>query len=975
MYYQDNYNTFGQQTEDEEEQKKRQYSRYGTGWWNRTAEFLATNPLARGAGFVMQGIANSGLNPAGYIARAAGMDTQPLQAQNATERMLEKGAQYGYDGAALLATGNLANGVGYFGQGSNLAGNVAKAAFTGNVATGAGTAVGGGMAEGLFNPQSDWGKFVANTVGATATGGIAGGLTPQMQVVKGGLENALNNPRVYNTVSAGTQADANVAARVREQAEALQQKMYTDLQSAVQRFPGHDLNVNNAVSNQQRNFDNFMQNNASKEVLDFAPTREQFAKLRPNSTFNPNINLSREEADTLLRKRSEAQKIGIYNDEASYLPNAVDNRLGIYHILGEARNPYIRTLNHTLQHPDIRFSSEGRDFIAKMYNNTSNNKNFMDYIIIENGKIVTKYPTTTNHIYNQINKSAQDMSLSGKFLPGYDGATYTHLPDKTHLPPMQNVSLQGNIPLGSEGTRPPYGTNNNIIQQREVVNEKNIQLSSNEEHILNKIEGAQDMSLAPISGVMTTTDAIPNTDNIPLQPVVVNRNLPHISDLYRGLTSEQSRLLDEAFIQAGYYDPYNKSTNITPDINHVLNNAQQIGILQNMSVDEIRNRLLQIKSERFRNVLPQTDLKPREYANIVQQQADNLGVKIAEGNPDKINSGVMHFVLDENGKISNRAPFVGTLNETYVNPDITIIQGNDKNYIGLLNNTLLGRQEIDNLVTRNNELYSKYQIRLKQLANKIKRSETDNLSISQNILNDMGISPSLEYTDNVALQKGVVNRSLLNVSDKKLGTLDSLASVQKVLRQQAAAEQNPQIKSDLAAADKRLTETLPSDYVKQMQSLDKAQSLKNSYEAGLNFNPDYMDFKALNLTSARDKYAFLQGQISRILLNSSDNPELLAMVDKNTEIMRQTLRKRLFEENLKYIRRNQSMQNRLDILRGMAEQKQVRPYGIFNRGKINAANAYLNDNYIITKPRGWQSSVKGAASAEIRQHIIERTEK
>ena len=85
MYYQDNYNTFGQQTEDEEEQKKRQYSRYGTGWWDRTAEFLATNPLARGAGFVMQGIANSGLNPAGYIARAAGMDTQPLQQKMYTD--------------------------------------------------------------------------------------------------------------------------------------------------------------------------------------------------------------------------------------------------------------------------------------------------------------------------------------------------------------------------------------------------------------------------------------------------------------------------------------------------------------------------------------------------------------------------------------------------------------------------------------------------------------------------------------------------------------------------------------------------------------------------------------------------------------------------------------------------------------------------------------------------------------------------
>lgn len=69
------------------------------------------------------------------------------------------------------------------------------------------------------------------------------------------------------------------------------------------------------------------------------------------------------------------------------------------------------------------------------------------------------------------------------------------------------------------------------------------------------------------------------------------------------------------------------------------------------------------------------------------------------------------------------------------------------------------------------------------------------------------------------------------------------------------------------------------------------------------------------------------------------------------------------------------MQNRLDILRGMAEQKPVHPYGIFNRGKINAANAYLNDNYVTVTPSGRQSGARGAASAGIRQHIIEQTEK
>ena len=145
--------------------------------------------------------------------------------------------------------------------------------------------------------------------------------------------------------------------------------------------------------------------------------------------------------------------------------------------------------------------------------------------------------------------------------------------------------------------------------------------------------------------------------------------------------------------------------------------------LKNMSVDEIKGKLQQIKPERYREVTPQTGLTPDEYANIVQQQADELGVNISKGNPEKVNNGVMHFVLK---------------------------YGNDKNYIKLLNNTTLKKPEIDNLFTKNNEFYSKYQIKPSQLVDKIKRSEIDNLSINQNILNDMGISPSLEYTNNIS---------------------------------------------------------------------------------------------------------------------------------------------------------------------------------------------------------------------------------
>ena len=176
----------------------------------------------------------------------------------------------------------------------------------------------------------------------------------------------------------------------------------------------------------------FMQEHAADEVLNFAPTREQLKAIKPQSKYNPNKNLAREEAETLLRNRTTKQNLGIYNDDLSYAPNAVEDRLGIQHLLDIGKRPFIRTLNNTENYPDINFSANGRKFTAKMYNNTASNKDFIDWIITENGKIVTKYPTDANHVVREINKSAQNMSLSERVPLGRTGATYTQLPNETN---------------------------------------------------------------------------------------------------------------------------------------------------------------------------------------------------------------------------------------------------------------------------------------------------------------------------------------------------------------------------------------------------------------------------------------------------------------------------------------------------------------------------------------------------------------
>lgn len=133
----------------------------------KAASFMVTNPLSRTVGLGMQGISNASFNPSGYIARSAGWDMAPLQAQNAAERAIEKGAQYGYDMAALSTLGNGAKAVGLLGKGKGALSIGAQTMLAPELMPAVSAATGGGIAEGIFNPQTAGGKFAANVIGGS----------------------------------------------------------------------------------------------------------------------------------------------------------------------------------------------------------------------------------------------------------------------------------------------------------------------------------------------------------------------------------------------------------------------------------------------------------------------------------------------------------------------------------------------------------------------------------------------------------------------------------------------------------------------------------------------------------------------------------------------------------------------------------------------------------------------------------------
>ena len=126
---------------------------------------LLENPLLRQVGFGLQGIANAGLNPFGYIARYSGLDTAPLTANNFAERAMEKASRYGYDMATLATLGNIAQGAGLLGNGISDTSITARAFLAPEVLPATAMAAGGGIMEGMLNPQSEWLRLGSNMLG------------------------------------------------------------------------------------------------------------------------------------------------------------------------------------------------------------------------------------------------------------------------------------------------------------------------------------------------------------------------------------------------------------------------------------------------------------------------------------------------------------------------------------------------------------------------------------------------------------------------------------------------------------------------------------------------------------------------------------------------------------------------------------------------------------------------------------------
>ena len=394
--------------------------------------WMDKNPIARLGIAALQGISNASLNPAGYVARAAGIDTKPFTPENAAERGVELAGEYGFDAAALGGAGNIAKGAGYLGKGEGLTSRVAQALFAPEnitqMAVAPATAMGLGV--GMADPSTEAGKFAVGMVSGMVPAFAQGAVKTTTQSVKTGLKNILGNNKGVKAVAKGTKASEEVAQQVANEAPEAYNQLNADMVQALDDAAGRKLNIANANTNQQQRYNDFIRDNADVELINFAPTKEQIISYPAETNFNLPKKMTKEKASRLLKERADKSNIDVMGKEQHYV-NKRD------------RKDYTRTLSYSLENPDITYSLDGRDFVVKKYNGVSDYEEnpFFDFIIKENGKLFNKFkPDSLNYINNQIDKNPQ------------------------------NVSLRANVPLGSEGIRPPYGTNNNITYENVVVN-------------------------------------------------------------------------------------------------------------------------------------------------------------------------------------------------------------------------------------------------------------------------------------------------------------------------------------------------------------------------------------------------------------------------------------------------------------------------------------------------------------------------
>ena len=264
----------------------------------------------------------------------------------------------------------------------------------------------------------------------------------------GGLGNVSGSPEAVKLLKQGIRNNDGVAEaylnRVRPELRGINNETAGMVDSSLT----SRINVPETIAAERARYGDYMAAHGADEVMNFAPTREQLLNYPAESRFNPNKKYTTEKADKVLRKRAERQGLSIYNDDLSYAPNAAGERLGVNHFLSGDRRPFIRTLNNTMDTPDLKFTQGDKDYFVKKYTNSETGRDFYDLAFKKGNSLFNKFPKDKpNGIVNQIkNNPTENMSFSGRVSQATGRGTYPLTSETSNNIPYRSVVVNPELP-------------------------------------------------------------------------------------------------------------------------------------------------------------------------------------------------------------------------------------------------------------------------------------------------------------------------------------------------------------------------------------------------------------------------------------------------------------------------------------------------------------------------------------------------
>jgi len=425
---------------------------------DKVANWMVTDPLGRGIGFIVQGTANAGLNPFGHAMRSAGVDTKPLgEPQTAGERISEKTGEYATNTALFYETLKNAAAAGIGGNG--LWGNIIKSMSEGGAPLNGASALGSAIATGAINPKTWWGQLLTDMGGGVWGGGAFTKLTTPKFNIDKSAQNAINRLQKIvdknslneamteaertgrSALEVGDDSILQAAQSARQQTpEARQiltkymnnaleaQKARTrgviDEQLGTQGKSSTIADVARRAQQQSQPMYNELENIGNLETYEI---KQNLNKIRPERyrDFEAKTGLTPDQYEQIVTEQAQQIKTPIFQG----VENSTVANKGNKHLYLTEQNtisqkaPFVHTLSDTMNNPDMTFSKpqtplhNASDYIVSMQKNMPKpDKYGADVVILQDGSVYNKMPVNKNYLANQLGQPIDNLSINGNLL-------------------------------------------------------------------------------------------------------------------------------------------------------------------------------------------------------------------------------------------------------------------------------------------------------------------------------------------------------------------------------------------------------------------------------------------------------------------------------------------------------------------------------------------------------------------------------